>query len=1248
MVDNRQLLLKGCCISCSGIDTAEKNEIHRRVEKLGGTVSASLTTVVTHLVVKSSRLSNKYQVAAKVGIPAVSVGFLDECEEMAQKQSNGPRRRFQINDNDDNDIAEVVREITRRHRIPPFTGCRICTTGFSVEVRDEIKRFVVNVASTSMGGSRVLGIEDDSPEGFLSGGGTYHGELTPECTHLIANSASGQKYRFARQWEQQVVSLQWFVESVRMGVRQREVDFPVGPVTRGGGVAKEHDDIVDVPESSFNVQRASARQMSRQVSALSTGTAEIPQTRASEANRDLGSMGSLRAISRNNTAESGLVASQILQLDLPLGLDYSSTRVEEEEQEEQRGFVARRISRAASSASRGSRPLHVPVESLSDDQSMLLDGCHVALSSASIDAGRRRELRLKIARSGGHVIEEGAMERYVNSMAIRIPQAADSLFSSCTHYIVDDSEKLCVEDRRFLVQWNNGVRETTGVGLPAIVVKSSWLNACWDTGNVVGVEEYRVLWPDDEEEARATSVELLRPGESIDMGSDSRSTTGVAAAAAETSIVLLPPHPRHLVARRKPSGVSSRDSVSAGPLIDITSSSSPEPAAEPMLFGGCVFVSIDLTDSAEKTLKNVVADNGGEYVDLFAQLVPEGGYRQLREQRGSELTSLLGRALINVAQMASSGLAYVVVSLTGISEVPLCEAVATHYPHVHVVTECWVEQCLHDRQLHPSYKETASAGGGTSAVALFRPLWNSRVANADALLLSISGYEGIERDHIGRLAAALGVGFSERFSRKTSHLICRQPFAGPKYERAIKWQTPVVDASWLYDLALSSRPTDSSDIGSSLLNDLLLLQPVMKTPATANKSIRQRAGNIRDTPGRTPLDVSLDKCMQQALGNNNNIGVRGYDIDSTQMSPTRQTNMSNDLVINDIPVSDNRVLNGVVIALTTRLYHMRHDLARVALDLGCRFLPRFDAAQATHLVHQSHRKRETAKDYRVAVDAGIQVVSPWWLFACRDAEMRVPEVEFPYTFHPERRLRLVAAAASPAKTVRDVQGPSVTEPPSGVLTIDATKDVRPQNNTLAAAAAAVKQGVKRAAAPHGVNDHDDHDTAMAISSLFAERASRTRRKYRAPNEALEPETAATSRSSSSQNLHSTGSSSEPPKLQLDTGNPTLSAQGKWWLSAEQLSSAGYGSANNMRLYSQEFQLSGNNRSVVESMPETGWVGDSLNITGRQVDDSSSSGKGKQSSLSPCLGVQKTKIVYEEDAGARSEKERLLAKLSGSS
>ncbi|KAJ2771469.1 protein kinase activating protein dpb11, partial [Coemansia linderi] len=378
-------------------------------------------------------------------------------------------------------------------------------------------------------------------------------------------------------------------------------------------------------------------------------------------------------------------------------------------------------------------------------------------------------------------------------------------------------------------------------------------------------------------------------------------------------------------------------------------------------------------------------------------------------------------------------------------EMAACEVAVRRYPSIHIVTECWVDQCVHDSLRYPDYCAIQALrlpypGLSAGQHIVFRPLKSTRIAGAESLSLSISGYEGTERDHISILAQALGIEFSQRLPRTTTHLICRRPFSGPKYERALKWGLQVVDSTWFYALVAAGNVSDI-DTGDERQSIAVIGGPMAITNegdmvaarSTSAFPAKQMATPLTNptrrslllgTPGRTPLDVSLERNIQQALGNNRarvraslDEGGGGVDTDNdaTQLSPTHAQSEALGAATSNDDGCLASVLNGAVVAISSRLLYRREELAKLAQQLGCRVLPRFDAKEATHLVHQSNRERETLRDYQLALQNGIHVVSPWWLYECRDTMTAVPEGGFPYTFNRDRRLMLVPSSQAPPK-----------------------------------------------------------------------------------------------------------------------------------------------------------------------------------------------------------------------------------------
>ncbi|KAJ1723611.1 protein kinase activating protein dpb11 [Coemansia erecta] len=1235
-MDGTYKLLRGYYISCSGMDATEKYELHKRVEKLGGTISGSLTTIVTHLVMKEGQTTNKYVVAAMAGIPVVTLDFIRDCEVEASKRgSSSAKRKLQISDADDFDVfsndgddrrRECVDGITRCNRIPPFSGCRICTTGFESEIRDEIKRLVTSTV-TSIDPENPFhepiysGSSDSDQKSILSGGGTYHGELTPECTHLIAQTPSGQKYMFAKRWKVHTVSIEWFIRCIQTGFRQKESDYMMGapinpaqPVSRAASAV-----IVDVPESSLNAPPPSIdyrrqRSLSKHGSASSATLDAIPLTRTSDANNsDTGSfLGNQfltsRNLTRNNTANES-VSSEAPDLQLEL---IESVYIDTDDEVvciNRNPPNAGNDAVAAPSRSRivEKRMFSSPVvatteaEMLPDSTDSLFDGCHIALSEMSLSVARRKEWHTKIAAAGGVWIADGALKRQISRLAPNGIHHTGLL--RCTHFIVDDSEELCDEDVDILRSL------PVYVDRPA-VLKCGWLRECWRAKQRVDEAPFCIAWPD------SVADEKKKAGDSIDMSSDGCSVE-------VTSAQTLPPHPRHLASANaegalgmartmqrqhaassfvgrpiETSGVndlgpdpftsrsnhvvhrSAPDTIDDVSLPDrdykqsrvsgihstldsaletarrldplanantdeVTASDSADDKGTSHIFDKCIFVTLGLSESGVVTLQQMVSQYGGQYIEI-ATLAPTLSDMQPHGSVGSSINMRLYEALINAVGMARNEAAsdvYIVVHLAGIEELPLCDAIAAFYPWAHVVTECWVETCIeHGKrypdysafELHPDICSELSQGQHT----LFRPLWKNHIEGSEQMLLSITGYAGNERYYIGRLAQELGIPFSETFSRKTTHLICERPFTGPKFERAKKWNTPVVESAWLYDIANATRavvPVVALPVLVSGQHSASVANPTMKTPASGGirgKHVKQLAGlhstaspatrAIRQlaagTPGRTPIDISLERNLQQALGNNNNAthhrhgAASGFADDVTQMSPTRGSHTS--LLGADLlgpassdpePTDISHILEGVVIALSSRLYYMRNELAPLALSMGCRFLSSFDINQATHLVHQSPRERETAKEYRSAVQNDILVVSPLWLSACRQAMQRVPETDFPYNFQLRRRLdqlsmvpskppQPLAASngAAPKRTRTPAQGALRQAGPSEVKTIDTTDAHKDSMSGVAQ----LQKGDTISNASSDIDAAVSSDNPSAIGSLSGIKVMRTQRRYR--------------------------------------------------------------------------------------------------------------------------------------------------------
>lgn len=87
------------------------------------------------------------------------------------------------------------------HILPPFSGLQICVTGLAMSTRKKLQQIVE------------------------SHGGVHSPELKKSSTHLIAESPSGIKYRYALAWGIPVVTLNWIFECVNKKVCLPVQDF---------------------------------------------------------------------------------------------------------------------------------------------------------------------------------------------------------------------------------------------------------------------------------------------------------------------------------------------------------------------------------------------------------------------------------------------------------------------------------------------------------------------------------------------------------------------------------------------------------------------------------------------------------------------------------------------------------------------------------------------------------------------------------------------------------------------------------------------------------------------------------------------------------------------------------------------------------------------------------------------------------------------------------------------------------------
>ncbi|XP_047206276.1 DNA topoisomerase 2-binding protein 1 [Girardinichthys multiradiatus] len=173
-------------ISCTSLDKETRAEVMDLVQLMGGRVYLDLNVSVTHLIAGEVG-SKKYLVAASLGKPILLPTWVKACWEKSQDS-----------------LFRYTELPIEDYLCPVLLGCTVCVTGLSSTDRKEVQRLC------ELHGAK------------------YTGQLKMnECTHLIVNEPTGQKYECAKKWNVFCVSLHWLFDSIERGFCQDESRYTV-------------------------------------------------------------------------------------------------------------------------------------------------------------------------------------------------------------------------------------------------------------------------------------------------------------------------------------------------------------------------------------------------------------------------------------------------------------------------------------------------------------------------------------------------------------------------------------------------------------------------------------------------------------------------------------------------------------------------------------------------------------------------------------------------------------------------------------------------------------------------------------------------------------------------------------------------------------------------------------------------------------------------------------------------------------
>ena len=111
------------------------------------------------------------------------------------------------------------------HILPPLYGLHICLTNIASRI-PRVEPFLIAEEDRRL-------IETE----INSHGGTYHPDLSRQCTHLLCASASGKKYEAALKWGLNCVGVEWLFQSIERGMAldPKFYGLDIEPQKRGEG-----------------------------------------------------------------------------------------------------------------------------------------------------------------------------------------------------------------------------------------------------------------------------------------------------------------------------------------------------------------------------------------------------------------------------------------------------------------------------------------------------------------------------------------------------------------------------------------------------------------------------------------------------------------------------------------------------------------------------------------------------------------------------------------------------------------------------------------------------------------------------------------------------------------------------------------------------------------------------------------------------------------------------------------------------
>lgn len=229
--------------------------------------------------------------------------------------------------------------------------------------------------------------------------------------------------------------------------------------------------------------------------------------------------------------------------------------------------------------------------------------------------------------------------------------------------------------------------------------------------------------------------------------------------------------------------------------------------------------------------------------------------------------------------------------------------------------------------------------------------------NLSTAIFSQSGFTGPEREFYAEVIRSSGAQYTDSLSKANTHLLIEEPRSGSKFEFARKWKIQCVDVEWF-------------------------------------KRLFEKENCVNGT------ESLVDNHNNNANNNNTYNNTFSYNKPQSLVfnsQPTRSAQPTKESVNS---VDNASLLKGLVFASSQRLWHRRDELSALVESLGGVFLWSFDRS-CTHYLHQGKVAEEAFKEFKQARQWDKFIVSPWWVFKCKEQGMKVDEARYPHTYKEE-------------------------------------------------------------------------------------------------------------------------------------------------------------------------------------------------------------------------------------------------------